>query len=80
MPASLRTRIEEAVRACELRVASCSVPDALRTIAESLITDAMSAPEGSRDTAMTVLAADAMVTYACEATAEVDPSALADLR
>lgn len=80
MPDSLRVRIEDAVRAYEPRPASRSVADALKAIAASLITEAMSAPEDSRDTAMTVLAADAMITYACEATAEADPSALADLR
>ena len=34
----------------------------------------------SRDDALTLLAADAFATYACEAAAELDPSRLADLR
>ncbi len=32
--------------------------------------------DGSREDAMTLLAADALMTYACEAAAEVDPESL----
>jgi len=34
----------------------------------------------ARETALTLLAADALVTYACEITAELAPSRLADRR
>ena len=60
------------------RVASLSVPEALKQIAESLLTEAKSAPENSRDTAMMVLTADAIITLACEAVAESEPGRLAD--
>ncbi len=36
--------------------------------------------EGSREDALTLLAADALMTYACQATAEGEPERLADLR
>ena len=36
--------------------------------------------DASRDDALTLLAADAFATYACEAAAELDPSRLSDLR
>jgi hypothetical protein len=80
VPDSLRVRLEEAIRTYGPRVANRPVPDALEQIAESLITDAKSAPVGSRETAMMVLAADAMITFACEAVAELDPGQLAEFR
>ena len=36
--------------------------------------------DGSREDALTLLAADALMTYACEATAEGEPERLADVR
>ena len=36
--------------------------------------------DASRDDALTLLAADAFATYACEAAADLDPRRLADLR
>ncbi len=44
-------------------------------MAELLLAEAKAAPQG-RETAMTILAADALVTWACEAKAELDPEAL----
>ncbi len=55
-----------------------SLPQALLQIAESLLSAAQSAPP-TRDTAMTLLAADALITYACEAQAEADPKGIAEL-
>lgn len=77
MPESLRVRLEQAVRIHGPRVANLPIPDALKEIAESLITEAKSAPIGSRETAMMLLAADAMITFACEAVAELEPGRLA---
>lgn len=56
-----------------------SIDETLRRAAESLIMKAKSAPQ-TRDTAMTVLAADALVTLACEALAESDPAGLGEFR
>ncbi len=36
--------------------------------------------DASRDDALTLLAADAFMTYACEAAAELEPGRLGDLR
>ena len=36
--------------------------------------------DGSREDALTLLAADALITYACEATAEQGPEGLAEIR
>lgn len=51
----------------------------LRQAAEALLTAAQCAP-ASRDTALTLLAADALMTFACEATAESAPERLGELR
>lgn len=48
-------------------------------MAEALIEEAKSERQ-TRETALTVLAADAVITLACEALAEEDPAALRDLR
>jgi uncharacterized membrane protein len=53
--------------------------DALREAAQSLIEEAKSAPP-TRDTALTLLAADALITWACEAAAELDPGNLGEMR
>jgi hypothetical protein len=47
----------------------------LRQLGDGLLAQAKSEP-ASRDTALTLLAADALMTFACEALAEVDPSGL----
>ena len=56
-----------------------SVADALRTLADALLREAKEGGE-ARDTALTLLAADALVTYACEAVAEAAPERLGELR
>jgi hypothetical protein len=48
----------------------------LRQLGDGLLAQAKSEP-ASRDTALTLLAADALMTFACEALAEVDPGGLA---
>jgi hypothetical protein len=55
------------------------VPPALEAVAEQLLAEAKAGPQ-NRDTALTLLAADTLITFACEAIAERDPGALADLR
>ncbi|MEE8193085.1 MAG: hypothetical protein V3T74_10100 [Gemmatimonadales bacterium] len=55
-----------------------SLPAALRAAADQLIEQAKSGPP-TRDTALTILAADALITFACEAAGEADPPSLAEL-
>ena len=50
----------------------------LTEIAENLLSEAKSAPP-ARDTALTLLAADALITYACEALGEGDPERLGEM-
>ena len=56
-----------------------SVADALRSAAEKLLAEAAVAPP-SRETALSLLAADALMTYACEAVAEMAPERLGEMR
>ncbi len=93
VPESLRRRILAAVRryAVSSQPTAYSSPltahsaqltahsSQLTEIAENLLSEAKSAPPG-RDTALTLLAADALITYACEALAEGEPEGLANLR
>ncbi len=73
MPPALRQRIEDA---CRPAAGAAPVVDGLRHAAERLLAGALDAPP-TRDTALTLLAADALITYACEAAAELDPERLA---
>jgi hypothetical protein len=68
-PPSLRARIEEAVTA--------HAGD-LRKAAEHLLDESKDGA-ATRDAAMTLLAADALVTLACQWAAEHDPDTLAGL-
>ncbi len=49
----------------------------LRRAAEMLVADVRDGP--ASDDAVTLLAADALITYLCEAVSEHDPASLADL-
>jgi uncharacterized membrane protein len=91
VPESLRERILAAVREGEdgrrgaagaevgPPVSRRSLPDALREAGDRLLAVARAGP-ASRDTALTLLAADALMTFACEAMAEQQPGALGTLR
>ena len=76
VPPTLRRRVEEAVRSSGR---GGDAPKVLRAAAEALLAEAANAPPG-REAALTLLAADALMTYACEATAEHAPERLGDLR
>ncbi len=82
VPESLRARILEAIVGDgwhETDAASgATIPDALRSFAEMLLEEARAGPP-THDTAITLLAADALITYACEAAAELGPEMLAGL-
>ena len=77
MPPALRRRVEDAVVAS--RAGETNSADALRTAAEVLLAQAAHAAPG-RETALALLAADALMTYACEATAEQMPDKLGEMR
>jgi hypothetical protein len=62
-----------------LPVAHGTLHDQLKDAGERLLAEAKSAAP-SRDTAITLLAADALMTFACEAMAEEAPERLGSLR
>jgi hypothetical protein len=88
VPASLRERILAAVSGERYAVSGGSAGDdplsaqrpaltnRLRQAGDALLAAARSGPP-TRETALTLLAADALMTFACEALAEVDPDGLA---
>lgn len=80
VPDTLRARILEAVAVgrSDSRT-NGQVAETLRELGEGLMLEAKSAPP-THDTAMTLLAADALITFACEAVAEAEPERLAELR
>jgi hypothetical protein len=82
VPESLRARILEVVVGGGKRetdaASGATIPDALRSLADLLLEQARTGP-ATHDTAITLLAADALITYACEAAAELGPEMLAGL-
>jgi len=70
--------VEQALRA-QAPKAGTPVSSALRAAADALLAEANDGDSG-RETALTLLAADALVTYACEAAAEADPHSLREAR
>ena len=81
-PASLRARIETALGASTAHrspLTPDTMADRLRSTAESLMREAQDGPP-THDTALTLLAADALVTLACEWVAETEPEKLGELR
>jgi hypothetical protein len=80
-PEELRARVETARATSSAQRAAYGgrFEDQLRSVAEELLAAAKEGPP-THDTALTLLAADAMITLACEWVAETDPRALADLR
>jgi hypothetical protein len=76
-PESLRGRVLAAMRdhAAQLE----ATKDTMRNVADALLDEAKSGPP-DHGTALTLLAADALVTFWCEATAEADTGALAELK
>lgn len=73
-PAALRARIERAVTD-----AAAPLPAHLAELGRALLDGVASQPEGGRELALDLLAADAFVTYAFEAQAEADVGAVARL-
>lgn len=80
VPVSLRERIIAALRnGRAVRLPSGQIAETFRLAGEGLMLESRTAPS-TYDTAMTLLAADALITYACEALAEQEPEKLAELR
>jgi hypothetical protein len=73
-PAALRAQIERAVTDAKL-----PLPAHLADVGRRLLTKVASRPEGGRELALDLLAADAFITYAFEAQAEADVGAVARL-
>jgi hypothetical protein len=69
VPSTLRQRIEDAVNAVP---GDGAAADVLRSAAEALLARARNGSPG-RETALTLLTADALITYACEAAADAAP-------
>jgi len=75
-PLSLRTRILRAIRSAH--TSDSSLRETLEEVARDLLEEAKSGPP-NHDTALTILAADALITYSCELAAETEPQTLAEL-
>ena len=73
-PAALRTQIEQAVTDARL-----PLPAHLADIGRRLLDKVASRPQGGRELALDLLAADAFITYAFEAQAETDVGGVARL-
>lgn len=73
-PRRLAARIDDAVRAHAAR-ANTSGAEPLLAACESLLRDVVARPSAGRESALDLLAADALATYALEAAAD-DPSSL----
>jgi len=75
----VRTRVLEAAAKQADSRSPILLHDQLKALAESLMEAAQSGPP-DYDTAMTLLAADALITYACEIVADGEPEKLGELR
>jgi hypothetical protein len=80
IPSSLRAKMEGALKT-HLPAHAGAPAEALRSVADALLEEAKrTGPGDGRELALTLLAADALVTYACEMTAETGPERLGELR
>lgn len=73
-PAALRVQIEQAVAD-----SAAPLPDHLAGLGRALLGKVAARPEGGRELALDLLAADAFITYAFEAQAEADVGGVARL-
>jgi hypothetical protein len=73
-PPALRAQIERAVSD-----SPAPLPDHLAAVGRALLDRVASRPQGGRELALDLLAADAFITYAFEAQAEEDVGAVARL-
>lgn len=75
-PQALRERIDQAVTQT---TPHAPLPSYLASVGRQLLSRVADRPEGGRELALDLLAADALVTYAFEAQAEADVTSLAAL-
>lgn len=79
-PPALRARIITARAACSVqRAGDQPFDEELRAVAEDLLAAAKAGPP-THDTALTLLAADALITLACEWVGETEPQRLGEIR
>jgi hypothetical protein len=76
-PVAPLTLVEPMTR--RLEQSGASLPDHLAAAGKALLDGVLSHPEGGRELALDLLAADALVTYAFEAQAETDARGLVAL-
>jgi hypothetical protein len=78
-PPELRSRVEAARATGNVQRASdWSFDEELRALAEALLEEAKGGPP-THDTALTLLAADALITLACEWVGETEPQRLGEI-
>lgn len=77
-PGALRVRLEAAVSDAELS-SDAPLPDQLALLGRRVLGRVAGRPDGGRELALELLAADAFITYAFEAQAELDAAGLATL-
>ena len=77
-PDALRVCLEAAVTDGELSP-RVPLPDQLALVGRRVLGRVVDRPEGGRELALELLAADALITYAFEAQAELDAAGLATL-
>ncbi len=75
-PAALRARLEAALAGGDVLLA---LPAHLAAVGRRLLERVAARPQGGRELALDLLAADALITYAFEAQAEADVAGLASL-
>ena len=77
-PDALRARLEVAVSDADVS-SLVPLPDQLALLGREVLERVAGRPDGGRELALELLAADAFITYAFEAQAEVDAAGLATL-
>lgn len=71
-PAQLAARLERAIRDAPVEVTELALPEALLAVGRALVEEVAGRPHAGRAYALDLLAADAFITYAFEAQAELD--------
>ncbi len=78
-PAVVRAHLEAAVTSAGNELVEPALPDELARLGREVLARVTARPDGGRELALDLLAADAFVTYAFEAQAEADVAGLAAL-
>jgi len=78
-PPTLRAHLDRRVQPAPAGEGDAALPDHFAAAGRELLERVLSRPAAGRELALDLLAADALVTYAFEAQAEVDPGGLVEL-